>query len=859
MSQITENVHRLGYVTGNTCRTVLIDLIEVLCRIQSTLVAPTIYTDTSSPLSSLSTFEYDNDNSIDGGRGDTIGHININDESILGKNSDDESSMSASSLLSQSTSAASTAFLKSSASWPDYIRNLLPRYRKWWFQLLAEDPFHVLIETVLILFLVFLIIGRRRQTWRARNEDKLSEAETDQLLKEWKEHGRLPLAAPSISVDGGAVSYVGAGLAGSGIVVQRIYGSKITITRRRVKGGSNNNGGSSSNSSSNSKGGEGTVGDGDTALAQPNGGSTTDGITEMEVLNFATHDFLGVSCPEIDVGDDDNCCNDPALIGAGVGFENSNIENTGDGKSKSKSKSKTSKSKIKAVKNKYKSSSSKTAKGKISRSCSDTGDVLEPIEETDKMIMRDDGTTVSQTIQDTSNTSINTETDADAISTTATKNKTNTSSISNNNATSSNNTNNNNVNTITNNNYIKIRNDPVKDATRKALSIYGCGSCGPRGFYGTIDAHLDLESTLASFTGTEASVLYSDGAAASSSTVAAFAKRGDLLVVDEGVHEPLASGVNLSRANVRYFRHNDMDDLRRVLERVRATDKELGRRSNDQRRFIVVEGLYKNHGTICPLDELLKLKVEFRYRLILDESFSFGSLGPTGRGALEHHGLKHMIDAEIVTISLENALGSVGGVTVGNEEVADHQRLSGAGYCFSASSPPFLAYAAIASLNRMKDEPDLLARLKANVKHLYVALDRLLSPTITTTTTTTTTAKATTTTTISTTTTPSPSRRLVVTSVHGISPIVILKLALDDGPNAPPPLSRDEQIVMLDKIADLCLDGGVAIVSTGRHVHRDLHKVPSPALRMVAMAQQSGDDIEKAVEVLGGAMANILS
>jgi len=207
--------------------------------------------------------------------------------------------------------------------------------------------------------------------------------------------------------------------------------------------------------------------------------------------------------------------------------------------------------------------------------------------------------------------------------------------------------------------------DPIKQVARAALETYGCGSCGPRGFYGTIDAHLDLENDMAAFTNTHGGIMYSDGSAAVSSTVAAFAKRGDLILVDEGVYEALGTGVTLSRANVKYFKHNDMQDLRRVMERVRATDISLGRKSNAQKRFIVVEGLYKNHGTICPLDELVKLKHEFCYRLILDESYSFGVLGSTGRGALEYFGLRYMCDAEIVTISLEQTLASVGGVTVG--------------------------------------------------------------------------------------------------------------------------------------------------------------------------------------------------
>jgi serine palmitoyltransferase len=101
-------------------------------------------------------------------------------------------------------------------------------------------------------------------------------------------------------------------------------------------------------------------------------------------------------------------------------------------------------------------------------------------------------------------------------------------------------------------------NPNVKEASRAALNKYGCGSCGPRGFYGTIDVHLELEAEMAKFTGTEGAIMYSDGASTVSSTIAAFAKRGDLLVVDDGVYEPLVTGITLSRANVEWFRHNDM-------------------------------------------------------------------------------------------------------------------------------------------------------------------------------------------------------------------------------------------------------------------------------------------------------------
>ena len=216
--------------------------------------------------------------------------------------------------------------------------------------------------------------------------------------------------------------------------------------------------------------------------------------------------------------------------------------------------------------------------------------------------------------------------------------------------------------------YLSTSSSPtLKSTALSSLTKYGCGSCGPRGFYGTIDAHLEVESCLASFLQTDGAILYSDGASAVTSTVAAFAKRGDLLVVDEGVNEALLVGVSLSRANVRYFRHNDVHDLRRVLEKVRQQDVALRRKPTDQRRFLVVEGLYKNWGTMCPLNEVVQLKEEFCYRLILDDSHAMGTMGEFGRGSLERCGLRPMRHCEILTFSIENALGSVGGVTVGSE------------------------------------------------------------------------------------------------------------------------------------------------------------------------------------------------
>ncbi|KAK9866323.1 hypothetical protein WJX84_010928 [Apatococcus fuscideae] len=134
------------------------------------------------------------------------------------------------------------------------------------------------------------------------------------------------------------------------------------------------------------------------------------------------------------------------------------------------------------------------------------------------------------------------------------------------------------------------------------------------------------------------------------------------------------------------------------------------------RRFVVIEGVYAGSGDIAPMDEIFKLKEEFCYRLVVDESNALGVLGKRGRGACEHFGLEPE-QVEIVTATMGNALSSVGGFCCGNHEMVDHQRLSGLGYCFSASLPPYLATAAIGALDVLESRWDpLREQLQHNAK-----------------------------------------------------------------------------------------------------------------------------------------------
>jgi serine palmitoyltransferase len=103
---------------------------------------------------------------------------------------------------------------------------------------------------------------------------------------------------------------------------------------------------------------------------------------------------------------------------------------------------------------------------------------------------------------------------------------------------------------------------------------------------------------------------------------------------------PVQQGLVASRSTIKYFRHNDMAHLRQLFEEQAALDRASPAKAKTIRRFLVAEGLYPNRGDLCPLPELIKLKYEFKARIFLDESMSFGVLGKTGRGATEHWGVR---------------------------------------------------------------------------------------------------------------------------------------------------------------------------------------------------------------------------
>ncbi len=149
--------------------------------------------------------------------------------------------------------------------------------------------------------------------------------------------------------------------------------------------------------------------------------------------------------------------------------------------------------------------------------------------------------------------------------------------------------------------YNLIGNESLKEKAIQTLRTYGVGPCGPPGFYGTQDVHMRTEADVAAHLGVPACIVYAQAFSTISSVIPAFSKRGDIIVADKAVNFAARKGIQISRSTVRWFEHNDMEDLKRVLERVvlEQAKKPL------TRRFIVTEGMSENVGDVVDLPKLV--------------------------------------------------------------------------------------------------------------------------------------------------------------------------------------------------------------------------------------------------------------
>ncbi|KAI0002363.1 aminotransferase class I and II [Xylariaceae sp. FL0662B] len=261
--------------------------------------------------------------------------------------------------------------------------------------------------------------------------------------------------------------------------------------------------------------------------------------------------------------------------------------------------------------------------------------------------------------------------------------------------------------------------ESIKNKAIETLRTYGVGPCGPPQFYGTQDVHMQTEADIAAFLGTQSSIVYSHAFSTISSVIPTFCKRGDVIVADKMVNFSIRKGLEASRSNIKWYEHNDMDDLEQVMKKVA---EEQAKKKILTRRFIVTEGLFEMVGDCSDLPKLIELKEKYKFRIALDETWSFGVLGHNGRGLTEAQN----VDAEAVDMiigSLAGPLCAAGGFCAGSKDVTQHQRINAASYTYSAALPAMAAVTASETLNVLLCNPDILIQCRENIRAMKAQLD----------------------------------------------------------------------------------------------------------------------------------------
>lgn len=249
------------------------------------------------------------------------------------------------------------------------------------------------------------------------------------------------------------------------------------------------------------------------------------------------------------------------------------------------------------------------------------------------------------------------------------------------------------------NNYLGLTVHPkVRKAAIDALEKYGTSCTGSRFLNGTLELHLELERQLADYVGKEAALVFSTGMQVNLGTISAVVGKGDTVILDKDDHASIVDGARLSWGEIKRFRHNDLNDLERIL-------KALGPEKN---KLVVVDGLFSMEGDIAPLPEIIPLTKKYNARLMVDDAHAIGVLG-RGRGTGAHFGMNGDVDLIMGTFS--KSFASIGGFIAGDKVVIDYIQHHARSLIFSASIPPSNAAAALAALEIMREEPERVDRL----------------------------------------------------------------------------------------------------------------------------------------------------
>lgn len=239
----------------------------------------------------------------------------------------------------------------------------------------------------------------------------------------------------------------------------------------------------------------------------------------------------------------------------------------------------------------------------------------------------------------------------------------------------------------------------VIKAADEALHKYGAGCAGSRFLNGTLDLHVQLEKELAAFEGKDEALCFSTGFSVNAGVIACLTGREDYIICDERDHASIVDGRRLSFSTLLKYKHNDMADL----------EKQLQRCEPEAVKLIVVDGVFSMEGDLANLPEIVRLKKKYNATIMVDEAHGLGVFGRQGRGVCDHFGLTGEVDLIMGTFS--KSLASIGGFIAADSVTINWLRHNARTYIFSASNTPAATAAAMEALHILQREPERLERL----------------------------------------------------------------------------------------------------------------------------------------------------
>ena len=267
------------------------------------------------------------------------------------------------------------------------------------------------------------------------------------------------------------------------------------------------------------------------------------------------------------------------------------------------------------------------------------------------------------------------------------------------------------------NNYLGLANHPeVRKADAESAARWGLAyPMGARMMSGETSQHNKLETGLAHFVGKEAGYLLNFGYQGIMSVIDALLSRRDVVVYDSESHACIVDAVRMHLGKRFAYTHNDIASLHKNLERAAKITEETGGGI-----LVITEGVFGMRGDQGKLREVVALKEQYNFRLLIDDAHGFGMLGKTGAGTAEEQGVTDDVDLYFSTFAKSMAL--IGAFVAGQKEIVQYLRYNMRSQIFAKSLPMPLVEGALKRFDLLKSQPQLREKLWDNVRKLQGGL-----------------------------------------------------------------------------------------------------------------------------------------